>query len=280
MSGGPEPEGKGVGGGSTGGEHGIGSGTPADGPPHGARTPERVDAELRDQAGDDPVVTRLLRERLPRYPAAPRLRASVMQALEPESRTRRWRMWLAPALSAAATAMVAALLVAPRLPSAPAGVDPLQLVVHAAVAEQAHNMAWGEARPDVAPAILARAMEESGIPLTWVFLGDDELQFVNARATLVQGHRALALAYLTRDGHAVTYVMLPGAAIALPDRGRIQIDRYRPVLRQVNGFSLILWKQQGLLCALVSDLVSEEDLGRLKQHFVKVRAGTEPYTVY
>jgi hypothetical protein len=241
---------------------------------------ERVNTELRDQAGDDPVVSRLLRERLPRHPAPPRLRAAVLQALEPEPRTRRWRMWLAPALAAAATAIVAALLVAPRLPTAAAGPDRLQLLVHAAVAEQAHNMAWGEARPDVAPAILTRAMEESGILLPWVFLGDDDLQFVNARATLVEGHRALALAYLTHDGHTVTYVMLPARAIALPERGRVQVDRYRPLVRQINGFSLILWKQQEHLCALVSDLVSEGDLDRLKRHFLKVRAATEPSAVY
>ena len=43
-----------------------------------------------------------------------------------------------------------------------------------------------------------------------------------------------------------------------------------------GGFSLILWKQQGLLCALVSDLVSEDDLARLKQYYVKVRSSTEP----
>jgi hypothetical protein len=239
-----------------------------------------VNTELRDQAGDDPVVSRLLRERLPRHPAPPQLRAAVLKALEPEPRRQRWRAWLAPALSAAATAMIAALLLAPRLPTAPAGADSLQLLVHAAVAEQAHNMAWGEARPEAAPAILTRAMEESGIPLTWVFLGDDDLQFVNARATLVEGHRGLALAYLTRDGHSVTYVMVPGRAIALPERGRVQIERYRPLVRQVNGFSLILWKQQELLCALVSDLVSESDLARLKQHFLKIRAATEPYTVY
>jgi hypothetical protein len=240
-----------------------------------------VDAELRDQAGDDPEVSRLLRERLPRHPAPARLRAAVLEAIEPEPRAKRWRMWLAPALSAAATAMVAAIVLAPRLPVTPTAPEPLQLLVHAAVAEQAHNMAWGEIRPEIAPAVLTRAKEESGIPLTWVFMGDDELQFVNARATLVERHRALALAYRTRDGHTVTYVILPGAAIALPERGRVQIDRYRPLLRQVNGFSLILWKQQqGLLCALVSDLVSEYDVARLKQHFVKVRTATEPYAVY
>lgn len=234
-----------------------------------------MDGDLREPAGDDPALSRLLREQLPRHPASPRLREAVIRAIEPEPQVRRWRSWLAPALAALAAVMIAAMVLAPRLPTGPPGADPLQLLIHAAVAEQAHNMAWGEVRPDVTPA-LARAMEESGIPLIRVFNGDDELTFVNARATLVEGHRALALVYRTRDGHSVTYVLLPGATVSLPDRGRVQIDRYRPLIRQVNGFSLILWKQQGLLCAVVSDLVSEQDLSRLKQHFVRVRQATEP----
>jgi len=239
-----------------------------------------VETDLRDQAGDDPVVSRLLREQLPRHPAPPQLRATILRMTEPERPARRWRLWLAPALSALATAMIAVMVMAPRLPTGAPAAESLQFLVHAAVAEQAHNMTWGDPRPEIAPAMVTRAMEESGIPLTWVFLGDEELQFVNARATLVEGHRALALAYQTRDGHAVTYVMLRGGGIALPDGGRVQIGRYRPLLRQVNGFSLILWKQQGLLCALVSDLVSEGDLDHLKQHFVRVRVATEASPIY
>ncbi|HVQ78303.1 MAG TPA: hypothetical protein VMT79_22495 [Candidatus Binatia bacterium] len=239
-----------------------------------------MDRELRDQAGDDPIVTRLLREQLPRHPASPRLRAAMIEMIAPPPRARRWGTWLAPALSALATAMIATLLIVPRLAVIPPGVDSLSLLVHGAVAEQAHNMAWGQVQPDVAPAILTRAMEESGIPLTWVFMGDPELRFVNARATLVERHRALSLAYQTVDGHAVTYVVLPGRTVVLPDEGRVQIEHYRPVLRQVDGFSLILWKQQGLFCVLVSDLVSEDDVNRLKLHFLRIRSATEPYAVY
>jgi hypothetical protein len=41
-----------------------------------------------------------------------------------------------------------------------------------------------------------------------------------------------------------------------------------------------MWRQQGLLCVLASDLVSDEDLTRFKEYFVKVRSSTEPYVVY
>jgi len=66
----------------------------------------------------------------------------------------------------------------------------------------------------------------------------------------------------------------------LPERGRVQIDRWRPLVRKEGGFSLIIWKQQELLCVLVSDLVSDGDLAKLKQYFVKVRSSTEPHAVY
>ena len=78
----------------------------------------------------------------------------------------------------------------------------------------------------------------------------------------------------------MTYVIVPAPALVLPERGRVQIDRWRPLVRTENGFSMILWKQQGLLCILVSDLVSHDDLGKLKDYFVKVRSSTEPYTIY
>ncbi len=59
----------------------------------------------------------------------------------------------------------------------------------------------------------------------------------------------------------------------------MQIDRWRPLVRKESGFSMIMWKQQGLLCVLVSDLVSDDDLGKLKEYFVKVRSSTEPYAI-
>ena len=67
---------------------------------------------------------------------------------------------------------------------------------------------------------------------------------------------------------------------ALPERGRVQVDRWRPLIRMESGFSLIIWKQQNLLCVLVSDLVSDADLAKFKEYFVKVRSSTEPYAVY
>ncbi len=229
---------------------------------------------------DEELLGRALRERLPRYPASAMLRAAVVQALLPETPRRPWwTLWLAPAVSALATAMVALLWIAPSLPTAPAA-DPLQLVSRAVVSEHARNILWGEARLDVVPAALPRAMEESGVALNLVFTGDDDIRLVNAKPTYVEGRRGIELAYMAADGHTVTYVILPAGNVVLPERGRVQVDRWRPLVRKENGFSLIVWRQQALLCVLVSDLVSENDLSRFKEYFVKVRSSTEPYAVY
>lgn len=228
----------------------------------------------------DEELGRLLRERLPRYPASASLRAAVVQALLPDTPRRPWwTLWLAPAVSALATAMIAMLWIAPSLTATAAG-DPLQLVSRAVVSEHARNILWGESRSDVVPAALPRAMEESGVALNWVFTGDEDIQLINAKPTYLEGRRGIELAYEDAHGHTVTYVILPAGKVVLPERGRVQVDRWRPLLRKENGFSLIVWRQQGLLCVLVSDLVSDNDLNRFKQYFVKVRSSTEPYAVY
>jgi hypothetical protein len=229
---------------------------------------------------DDGGMGRLLRERLTRHPAPAMLRATVREALEPPAaRQPWWMLWGAPAATAIATALVMLLWIAPSLPSAPA-TDPAQLVVRAVLADHARNIFWGESRTDVVPAALPRAMAESGVALNWVFTGDEDIQLINAKATYMEGRRGIELAYQDSAGHTVTYVIVPGGSVVLPERGRVQIDRWKPVVRKENGFSLIIWRQQNLLCVLASDLVSDEDLGRFKQYFVKVRSSTEPYVTY
>jgi hypothetical protein len=229
---------------------------------------------------DDGGIGRLLRERLPRHPAPPALRVAVVESLMPgRPRQTWWGLWLPPAVSAAATALVMLLYIAPSLPSAP-GADPVQFVTRAVLAEHARNVFWGETRADVVPAALPRAMEESGVALSWVFTGDEDIQLVNAKPTYLEGRRGIELAYQDVSGHTVTYIIVPGGGMALPERGREQIDRWRPVVKRENGFSLIMWRQQNLLCVLASDLVSDEDLARFKRYFVKVRSSTEPYVVY
>jgi hypothetical protein len=234
-------------------------------------------SETDNVYGGDPELGRLLREGLPRHAAPPLLRAEVSRLLAAPAPRLRWALpWAPPALAACATALVMLLWLAPSLPTGTAS-DLFRQRLRAIASEHARMVAWGEERPDVIPAALPLAMEESGIALNWVFVGDDDLRLMDARPTYVDGHRAMVLAYRDRRGHTVTYVMMPTGSLTLPERGRVTIDRWRPLLRRENGFSLIVWKQQGLLCALVSDLVSEADLDRFKRYFAAVRASTEPY---
>jgi len=230
--------------------------------------------------GEDVEIGRVLRQRLPRHPAPQEFRSALVRALTPRPVVRTWpTFWLTSAASALATALIMLLWLAPSLPTA-VPPDPLRPLAGAVMNYHAKAILWGESRSDLVPAALPRAMDESGVSLNWLFTGDERIQLVNAQPTYLEGRRGIELAYQDADGHAVTYIVVPAPALVLPERGRMQIGRWRPLVRKENGFSMILWKQQGLLCVLIADLVSERDLGKLKDYFVKVRSSTEPYTIY
>jgi len=237
-------------------------------------------AEPNDVYSDDPELGRWLRDRLPRHPAPAPLRAAVLQALEPEGRRplRDWK-WMAPSVAALATAMVMVMWMATGLPSL-RSTDPIQRISRAVVTEHARTLSWAQGDSDLVPAALPRVMEESGVILNWVFTGDEEIHLVSAQPTYVDGHRGMSLGYMDRNGHAVTYVIVPSGGVTLPEEGRVQIERWRPLIRRENGFSLILWKDKGMLCAMIAALVSESDLARLKEYFVKVRSRTELAPVF
>ena len=227
-----------------------------------------------DIGGNEPdEITRLLHDRLPRHQAPAHLRTSIAGTfgrLEP--RMGPWR-WLSPALSALATAMVMLLWLAPTLPrSAP---DPMQRLSRAVMSEYARAVFAEEVNPDQVSGSLPRVMRDSGVLLNWVFTGDADLKLVNAQPAYLEGRRALALTYQDRDGHAVSYIIAREPNVAIPDRERVQIARWRPAVRTEDGVALIVWKQSGLVCVMVSDLVSDADLRRFKDYFIKVRSSTE-----
>ena len=229
--------------------------------------------DIEEHGGEPDEMGRLLRERVTRHRAPARLRSTVVASLYPSGERRRPALWLAPALSALATAMVMVLWLVPALPR-PGG-DALQMLSRAVMTEHARAVLWGEARPDAVPGALPRVMDESGVLLSWVFTGDQDLRLVNAQPTFLEGRRALALTYQDRDGHSVSYIIARGPNVAIPELGRVQIAKWRPLVTKDDGFALIVWKQSGLVCVMVSDLVSDDDLGRFKEYFVKVRSATE-----
>lgn len=224
---------------------------------------------------DDALARRLSAE-LPRHHAPARLRAAIAEAAAPRARR---PLWLAPALAAAATTMVLVLFFLPLLPrTVPA--DPVQRLVRSVVSEHTRALLWGSRRGDFIPAALPWLTQESGIGLARVFEGDASLIFVDAEPVYLEDRRGVALHYRDADGHLLTYIALPAPGLPMPERGRVQIDRFKPALVRDSGFAAWLWKHGEIACFLVSDMVSADDVERFKDYFVRVRLGTEPFPVY
>jgi len=229
-------------------------------------------SELSDEA-----LGRRLASDLPRHAAPARLRVAIVDTTE---RRTRMPFWLAPALAAAATALILVLVFVPLLPRlAPS--EPAERLARIVIAEHTRAVMWGARRPDILPASLPWLTQETGITLTKVFAGDDELNLIAAEPVFLDQRRGLAVHYRDTDGHQVTYVVLPAPGLPIPDRLRVKIaDRFRPALVHDAGFSSWVWKQGDLAVFLVSDMVSDSDVVRFKDYFVRVRLATEPIPAY
>ena len=224
----------------------------------------------------DEHLGRRLAAELPRYTAPASLRAAIIQAHEPASRR---PAWLSPLLAAAATAMVLALFILPVLPRIQP-TEPVDQLVRAVVSEHSRTLMWGVRQSQVIPMALPWLQEQSGIGLASAFVGDDMLSFVSAEPVYLLRQRGLAVHYRDIDGHLVSYIALPADNLKVPDRSRVQIDRYRPALVKDSGFVTWVWRQRDVACFLVSDMVSADDLERFKDYFVRVRTATEPSLAY
>ena len=220
---------------------------------------------------DEALGTRLAAE-LPRHPTPGRLRQAVDAAGRPRAAV---RPWLAATLAATGTALLLLLVFIPLLPRV-TPTDPVQRLVRSVVAEHTRTVMWGARRPDVIPTALPWLTQESGIGLLRVFGGDDRLAFVDAEPVYLEQRRGIALHYRDGDGHLLTYVVLPAPGLPMPERERVQVDRWRPALLRDSGFSVWVWKQGDLACFLVSDVLSEANLQDFRDHFVRVRVATEP----
>ena len=221
---------------------------------------------------EERAISRLLTERLPRYPAPAHLRLRIREAAAPGAGPSKW--WAAAA-AVAATALLMVLLLLPALPrSSPP--HPLQPIVRAVLSEHTRSLLWGEPNPEAVPVALPRLMEETRVRLSRVFLGDDEIRLLGVEPVVLENRWGLALFYKDPDDHMLSYLVVPGQGLSLPDRNRVQINGFRPMLIQINGFSVFVWKQEALAFFLISDLVSETDLARFRGYFSRIRSTTEP----
>ena len=226
----------------------------------------------RDPDFSDEGLSRRLASELPRHRAPAHVRSAVMRAAAGRSPRTGWGP---AAFAAAATAMAVSLLFIAILPTSLTS-DPVERLLRAVVAEHMRTVMWGARRPDIIPAVT----EEAGIGLARSFSGDDRLTFLAAETVFIDRRRGVALHYRDVDGHLITYVVLPGQGVGVPDRKRVQVDRWRPALLQDAGFSTLMWKQADFVCLLVSDMVSPTDVQHFKEYFVRVRTATEPVPNY
>jgi hypothetical protein len=226
---------------------------------------------------DDDALGRRLAAELPRYTAPARLRVSIVETADRPRRP----VWLMPLITAAATTLALVLFMLPVLPRiAPA--DPVQQIVRAVVNEHSRVLMWGARQPQILPAGLPWLTQETGIDLRRAFAGDDRLSLVSAEPVYLTRLRGVALHYRDTDGHFVTYIALPAErTFAIRERDRVPIaGRWRPMLARDSGFVTWVWKEGDVACFLVSDMMSQDDLEKFKDYFVRVRVATEPTIAY
>ena len=110
--------------------------------------------------------------------------------------------------------------------------------------------------PD-ADALFQRVRSVTTVELPKVFAGTDELHLLAARPTILASRKTAAATLRYRTSPDTTYFVLPGPDLPMPTEGRVQIEQYRPYMREVNGFNVVYWKQKDLVYLMVSGLDRE-----------------------
>jgi hypothetical protein len=228
-----------------------------------------------DHLSDDEL-GRLLATELPRHRAPMQLRRAVL-GMAPAQPAR--LPWLAPAVSAFAAALLVLLVVVPTLPRL-IPMDPTERLVRASVSEHTRTLMWGARRGEIEPAAFNDLSRETGVNLTSALTGDDKLKLVGADPVYVDRHRGIALHYRDDEGHLVSYIAVPAPGVVVPDRYRVQVDRWRPALLRDSGFAAWLWRQGDVAVLIVSDRVSDAEMETFKDYFKRMRMATEPKAAY
>ena len=206
---------------------------------------------------------------LPRTPAPPALAHAVRGLDRPRRGVTGWlaRPWVAAAVAAI---LVAAVLVPWVQFRGRRADDPVERLLQGGVAEhtrillQLQALAGEVADPESA---FARVRSLTDVELPPVFAGDAELTLLQARPTVIANRKAAAVVLRDPAWFITTYFALPGQDLPMPSEGRVQIEQYKPYMRQLSGFHVIYWKQGEYAYVMVSDL----DEPGTRQLFLKMR---------
>jgi anti-sigma factor RsiW len=196
---------------------------------------------------------------LPRLPAPPAL---VRQVRALGVRRRGIPGWLGrPWVAAAVAAVVVAAVLAPwlRRPAERPG-DIVDALIQSGIAEHRRILLELEAAPreiSDPDALFQRVRSVTAVELPKVFAGTDELHLVAARPTLLASRKTAAATLRYKTLPDTTYFVLAGPDLPMPTEGRVQIEQYRPYMREVSGFNVVYWKQKDLVYLMVSGLDRE-----------------------
>jgi anti-sigma factor RsiW len=206
---------------------------------------------------------------LPRSPAPPTL-ARQIRALD--TRRRGLGGWLGrPWVAAAIAAVLVAAVLTPwlRRPTPPSE-DAVDAIIQSGVAEHRRILLDLEATPREIPdptELFQRVSSVTSVDLPKVFAGTDELRLVAARPTIIASRKTAAATMRYKAPPDTTYFLFPGTDLPMPNEGRVQIEQYRPYMREVNGYNIVYWKQKDMAYLMVSALDKEE----CKRLYLKVR---------
>jgi anti-sigma factor (TIGR02949 family) len=248
----------------------------------GRLAPELVEAVLAHAAGcpDCTEALRLdaqlrarMRAEAPRYAAPPALRARIRASLE-EARPRPspragWRHWLfAHPWTVGGLAGAVAMLLLAWAGSLWLAADPVTILASRAVAEHSEYAKEAMSRPaSDGHAVVQRLRGRLGYALAPVFVGDSQVELVEGKVGELSGRRVASLVYRDQAKRYTTLFLMPEGGVTVPTEDRMSIESFKPHHRTVAGRQLLLWKQGGLACLIVSDL----DEAGAASMFLKIR---------
>jgi anti-sigma factor RsiW len=217
-------------------------------------------------ADEERALDRLFEEQLPRYAAPLALTRRLQARLPPPPAGRTRARWWVPASLAAAAAALFVVIGVRAPPSRPG--DPL---VAEAVAD--HLRVVHRDRPvdiesggphQVKPWFTGRL----DFALPAVFGGNEEFTLQGGAVGYYLDRQAAVLVY-RRQLHKVSLFVFPAEGLSFPPGDQV-VGRVRASVRQVRGFSVVLWRDADLGHALVSDL-NDGDLLRLAGSIASAR---------